>query len=111
MNESIYDGIPEIDLKDMSFGVFIKFRCDKCIKPLAMYISELSKEMLDTTYLQREAGESNIILKDINTGLEMAFDLIDVVAYSTKEIALGDTEAYYSFAEHMADMMLGEDGQ
>lgn len=111
MNESIYDGIPEDILQDKFYGVFIKFRCDNCTKPLAMHISELSKEMLDATYLQREAGESNIILKDVNTGLEMAFDLTDVVAYSAKEIEIGDTEAYYSFAEHMADMMLGEDGQ
>jgi len=111
MNESIYDGIPEINLQEKAYAVFIKFRCDSCIKPLAMHISELSKEMLDATYLQREAGESNIILKDINTGLEVAFDLIDVVAYSTKEIEIGDTESYYRFTKHMADMMLGEDGQ
>ncbi|QBZ69447.1 hypothetical protein [Enterococcus phage vB_EfaS_Ef7.1] len=111
MNESIYDGIPEDILQEKFYGVFIKFRCDNCTKPLAMHISELSKEMLDATYLQREAGESNIILKDVNTGLEMAFDLTDVVAYSAKEIEIGDTEAYYSFTEHMADMMLGEDGQ
>ncbi|UQT01318.1 hypothetical protein EMSIMAW_00035 [Enterococcus phage vB_OCPT_PG2] len=111
MNESIYDGIPEIELYDKFYGVFIKFRCNNCLKPLAMHISDLSKEMLDATYLQREEGESNIILKDINTGLEVAFDLTDVVAYSAKEIEVGDTEAYYSFAEHMANMMLGEDGQ
>ncbi|WDS60723.1 hypothetical protein [Enterococcus phage vB_EfKS5] len=109
MNESIYDGIPEDILQEKFYGVFIKFRCDNCTKPLAMHISELSKEMLDATYLQREAGESNIILKDVNTGLEMAFDLTDIVVYSAKEIALGDTEAYYSFTEHMADMMLGDD--
>lgn len=111
MNESIYEGIPEDILQEKFYGVFIKFRCDNCTKPLAMHISELSKEMLDATYLQREAGESNIILKDVNTGLEMAFDLTDVVAYSAIEIEIGDTEAYYSFTEHMADMMLGEDGQ
>ena len=109
MNESIYDGIPEIDLKEKAYAVFIKFRCDSCVKPLAMHISELSKEMLDATYLQREAGESNIILKDINTGLEFAFDLTDVIVYSAKEIEVGDTEAYYSFTERMADMMLGDD--
>lgn len=109
MNESIYEGIPEDILQEKFYGVFIKFRCDKYTKPLAMHISELSKEMLDATYLQREAGESNIILKDVNTGLEMAFDLTDIVVYSTKEIALGDTETYYSFAEHMANMMLGDD--
>ncbi|BCF74616.1 hypothetical protein phiM1EF2_039 [Enterococcus phage phiM1EF2] len=109
MNESIYDGIPEDILQEKFYGVFIKFRCDNCTKPLAMHISELSKEMLDAIYLQREAGESNIILKDVNTGLEMAFDLTDIVVYSAKEIALGDTEAYYSFTEHMADMMLGDD--
>lgn len=109
MNESIYDGIPEINLQEKAYAVFIKFRCDSCIKPLAMHISELSKEMMDATYLQREAGESNIILKDINTGLEFAFDLTDVIVYSAKEIEVGDTEAYYSFTESMADMLLGDD--
>lgn len=109
MNESIYEGIPEDILREKFYGVFIKFRCDNCTKPLAMHISELSKEMLDATYLQREAGESNIILKDVNTGLEMAFDLTDIVIYSTKEIELGDTETFHRFAEHMADMMLGGD--
>ena len=109
MNESIYEGIPEDILQEKFYGVFIKFRCDNCTKPLAMLISELSKEMLDATYLQREAGESNIILKDVNTGLEMAFDLTDIVIYSTKEIELGDTETFHRFAEHMADMMLGGD--
>lgn len=109
MNESIYEGIPEDILQEKFYGVFIKFRCDNCTKPLAMHISELSKEMLDATYLQREAGESNIILKDVNTGLEMAFDLTDIVIYSTKEIELGDTETFHRFAEHMDDMMLGGD--
>ncbi|WYA79009.1 hypothetical protein [Enterococcus phage Toszka] len=109
MNESIYEGIPEDILQEKFYGVFIKFRCDNCTKPLAMHVSELSKEMLDATYLQREAGESNIILKDVNTGLEMAFDLTDIVIYSTKEIELGDTETFHRFAEHMADMMLGGD--
>lgn len=109
MNESIYDGIPEIDLQEKFYGVFIKFRCDNCTKPLAMHISELSKEMLDATYLQREEGESNVILKDVNTGLEMAFDLTDIVVYSAKEIALGDTETFHRFAEYMDDMMLGGD--
>lgn len=109
MNESIYEGIPEDILQEKFYGVFIKFRCDNCTKPLAMHISELSKEMLDAAYLQREAGESNIILKDVNTGLEMAFDLTDIVIYSTKEIELGDTETFHRFAEHMADMMLGGD--
>ncbi|QDB70559.1 hypothetical protein [Enterococcus phage Entf1] len=109
MNESIYEGIPEDILQEKFYGVFIKFRCDNCTKPLAMHISELSKEMLDATYLQREAGESNIILKDVNTGLEMAFDLTDIVIYSTKEIELGDTETFHRFAEHIADMMLGGD--
>lgn len=109
MNESIYEGIPEDILQEKFYGVFIKFRCDNRTKPLAMHISELSKEMLDATYLQREAGESNIILKDVNTGLEMAFDLTDIVIYSTKEIELGDTETFHRFAEYMADMMLGGD--
>lgn len=109
MNESIYEGIPEDILQEKAYAVFIKLRCDNCVKPLAMQISELSKEMLDATYLQREAGESNIILKDVITGLELAFDLVDVAAYSAKEIELGDTEAFYRFIEHMADMMLGGD--
>ncbi|QBX32926.1 hypothetical protein [Enterococcus phage vB_EfaS_PHB08] len=109
MNESIYDGIPEIDLQEKFYGVFIKFRCDNCTKPLAMHISELSKEMLDSTFLQREDGESNIILKDVITGLELAFDLVDIAAYSAKEIELGDTEAFYRFIEYAADIMLGED--
>lgn len=111
MNESIYDGIPEINLQEKAYAVFIKFRGHDFIEPAALQISELSKEMLDSTFLQREDGESNIILKDVITGLELAFDLVDIAAYSAKEIELGDTEAFYRFIEYAADIMLGEDGQ
>lgn len=109
MNESIYEGIPEISLQEKAYAVFIKFRGHDFIKPTALQISELSKEMLDSTFLQREDGESNIILKDVITGLELAFDLVDIAAYSAKEIELGDTEAFYRFIEYAAYIMLGED--
>lgn len=111
MNESIYDGIPEINLQEKAYAVFIKFRGHDFIRPAALQISELSKEMLDSTFLQREDGESNIILQDVITGIELSFDLVDIAAYSAKEIELGDTEAFYRFIEYAADMMLGEDGQ
>lgn len=109
MNESIYEGIPEDVLQEKAYAVFIKFRGHDFIKPAALQISELSKEMLDSTFLQREDGESNIILKDVITGIELSFDLVDIAAYSAKEIELGDTETFHRFAEHMADIMLGGD--
>ena len=109
MNESIYEGIPEDILQEKAYAVFIKFRGHDFIKPAALQISELSKEMLDSTFLQREDGESNIILQDVITGIELSFDLVDIAAYSAKEIELGDTETFHRFAEHMADMMLGGD--
>ena len=91
MNESIYEGIPELDLKPDVYGVVISFY-DKRQKPIVMRLEDWYLEVLKGAYLHRFEDNSSVIIKDFTTGYQVALDVKDVGIYVSKKLDRADMD-------------------
>lgn len=110
MNESIYEGIPEIDLKPDIYGVLFNFYCDKCQKPIVMRLDKNNLELLDDAFFYRSEDNVKVILEDCVSGYRVALDLQDVVTYSYKKLDREDMEFSWRTFIDWVDDFTGTEG-
>jgi hypothetical protein len=98
-SEDLFNGIIKPDLSgDSIYGIFIKFYCNLCQKPILMTISHEDKERLDRAYFNEyDDEELKVDIMDFDTKVVVSLNMKDVSVYLTKRFENGnmDDKAYF----------------